>query len=138
MPFTNAAAAWNAPEEAGVPRVRDIHIPWTFCGTNIIVHIRPTYRGQAKHVAAALWGTKAAEWFYKIVIVVEEDIDFRNPGDLDWPLAYRVNAGEGDVVIYGPTNGSLLDPSTRQEERDTLTYGSGKWYRVLIDATNPR
>ena len=28
-----------------------------------------------------------------------------------------------------------LDPSTRRRDRDTDLYGTGKWNRVLIDAT---
>ena len=31
--------------------------------------------------------------------------------------------------------GSLLDPSTRLKDRDPMLYGTGKWCRVLIDAT---
>jgi hypothetical protein len=33
------------------------------------------------------------------------------------------------------TFGSALDPSTRLKFRDTNLYGTGKWCRVLIDAT---
>lgn len=77
----------------------------------------------------------SAYWSYKNVMVVEEDIDIRDYEQLDWAFAYRVNAGENDIVTFPGTFGSLLDPSTNLSERDALRYGSGKWTRVLIDAT---
>ena len=80
-------------------------------------------------------GTGSAQWFYKNVMVVEEDIDIRDREALDWALAFRVNAGRGDVAIVGPTFGSVLDPSTLPEDADAAKYGTGKWHRVLIDAT---
>ncbi|MCL5958667.1 MAG: UbiD family decarboxylase, partial [Chloroflexi bacterium] len=72
---------------------------------------------------------------YKNVMVVEEDIDIRDYEQLDWAFAFRVNAGENDLVTFPGSFGSLLDPSTNLEERDALRYGSGKWTRLLIDAT---
>ena len=86
-------------------------------------------------IPAALWGTSGSGWFYKHVMVVEEDIDVRDPQALDWAMAYRVNAGLGDITFYGPTLGSPLDPSTPPEKANMAKYGSGEWTRVLIDAT---
>jgi 4-hydroxy-3-polyprenylbenzoate decarboxylase len=46
-----------------------------------------------------------------------------------------VNAGENDIVIMPSTFGAGLDPSTRKRDRNIALFGSGKWNRVLIDAT---
>jgi len=100
-----------------------------------VVQIRKAYRGHAQQVAAALWGTSGSIWFYKNVMVVEEDIDIHDPEALDWAMAYRVNAGLGDITIYGPTLGSPLDPSTPHDKSNMAKYGSGEWHRMLIDAT---
>ncbi|MGA3306735.1 MAG: hypothetical protein ABSC26_12135, partial [Stellaceae bacterium] len=54
---------------------------------------------------------------------------------VDWAIAYRVNAGEDDIVIMPATFGLGLDPSTRKRDRNTSLFGTGKWNRVLIDAT---
>ena len=48
---------------------------------------------------------------------------------------YRVNAGENDIVIMPATFGAGLDPSTRRRDRNAALFGTGKWNRVLIDAT---
>ena len=46
-----------------------------------------------------------------------------------------MNAGENDIVIMPATFGLGLDPSTRKRDRDPTLFGTGKWHRVLIDAT---
>jgi hypothetical protein len=68
-------------------------------------------------------------------LVVEEDIDIHDPEALDWAMAYRVNAGLGDMTLFGPSLSSPLDPSTPPEKANMAKYGSGEWTRVLIDAT---
>lgn len=130
-----SAIAWNLMEDLGVSGVTDVWIPPVTSGTHIIVQIHKNYRGHAQQVASALWAWSIAQFSFKHVIVVEEDIDIRDPEHIEWAIAYRVNAGEGGIVTFGPTFGSPLDPSTRPELRNPRIYGSGKWTRVLIDAT---
>ena len=130
-----AALAWNILERSGVPGVTDVHCPPANNGTTLIIQLRQTYRGQAKQAAAAIWGSSAAHLRYKNIWVVDEDIDIHDYGALDWAFAYRVNAAEDDIVFFPGTFGSALDPSTRLKYRNTSMYGTGKWCRVLIDAT---
>lgn len=130
-----SAIAWNMLEDFGVAGVTDVWQPPVSTGTNIVVQIHKMYRGHAQQVATALWGTSFGQWFYKNVMVVEEDIDIRDPVALDWAMAFRVNAGEGQLLTFGPTFGSVLDPSTPRAQANALKYGTGKWTRVLIDAT---
>ncbi|TMA11655.1 MAG: UbiD family decarboxylase, partial [Deltaproteobacteria bacterium] len=68
-------------------------------------------------------------------IVVDEDIDIFDGEAIEWALAYRVNAGMGDISFFPGTTGSMLDPSVPVHERDSVKYGHGKWTRVLVDAT---
>jgi 4-hydroxy-3-polyprenylbenzoate decarboxylase len=130
-----AAVAWNVLTTAGVPGVTDVHCPPANNGTTLIIQLHQTYRGQAKQAAAAIWGSNSSHLRFKHVWVVDEDIDIHDYGSLDWAFAYRVNAAEDDIVFFPATFGSLLDPSTRLEERNAELFGTGKWCRVLIDAT---
>ena len=130
-----AGVAWNVLERAGVPGVTDVHCSPANNGTTVFIQLHQTYRGQAKQAAAALWGSNSAHLRYKNVWVLDEDIDIHDYGSVDWAFAYRVNAAEDDIVFFPATWGSLLDPSTRLKDRDPLLYGTGKWCRVLIDAT---
>ncbi len=130
-----AGVAWNVLERAGVPGITDVHCAPANNGTTLMIQMHQTYRGQAKQAAAAIWGSNSSHLRYKTVWVVDEDIDIRDYGALDWALAYRVNAAEDDIVFFPATWGSLLDPSTRLADRDPFLYGTGKWTRMLIDAT---
>jgi 4-hydroxy-3-polyprenylbenzoate decarboxylase len=130
-----AGVAWNVLERAGVPGVTDVHCSPANNGTTVFIQLHQTYRGQAKQAAAALWGSNSAHLRYKNVWVLDDDIDIHDYGSVDWAFAYRVNAAEDDIVFFPATWGSLLDPSTRLKDRDPLLYGTGKWCRVLIDAT---
>jgi 3-polyprenyl-4-hydroxybenzoate decarboxylase len=67
--------------------------------------------------------------------VVDDDIDIHDYAAVDWAIAFRVNAGEDDIVIMPSTFGAGLDPSVRRRDRNVALFGTGKWNRVLIDAT---
>jgi UbiD family decarboxylase len=130
-----AATAWNVLDRSGVPGVTDVWCPPVQTGINVVVQIKQSYRGQAKQVANALWGSSAAHVRYKHVTVVDDDIDIHDYAAIDWAIAHRVNAGEDDIVIMPSTFGAGLDPSTRRRDRNVMQFGTGKWNRVLIDAT---
>src|ERR1700758_1431497 len=137
-----AAIAWNILNGAGIPGIRDVYVHPITNGVNVCVKITKHYQGQPKQIAAALWGNAAAQYRYKNVIVVEEDIDPAQDEQVEWAFAHRVNAGEGGVVIFPGIFGSPIDPSTPMEDRDVAQLGTGLWNRMLIDATrswkNPR
>ena len=124
--YSWSAIAWNMLEDSGVAGVTDVWMPPVSTGINIVVQIHKQYRGHAQQVASALWGTSSAQWFFKNVMVVEEDIDIRDPVALDWAFAFRVNAGRGDVLNFGPTFGSYLDPSMPADEANPAKYATGK------------
>ena len=133
--YSWSAIAWNMLEDAGVDGVTDVWMPPVTTGCNIVVQIHKRYRGHAQQVGNALWGTSAGQWFFKNVMVVEEDIDIRDREALDWAMGFRVNAGEGQLQTFGETFGSVLDPSVAREKINIAKYGTGSWTRVLIDAT---
>ena len=130
-----AAIAWNVLNGAGIPGILDVYVPPITNGVNIRVQIKKHYQGQPKQIAAALWGNSAAQYRYKHVIVVEEDINPADDEQVEWAFAHRVNAGRGGIVIFPEIFGSPIDPSTPLEDRDVAQLGTGLWNRMLIDAT---
>src|ERR1700692_3587656 len=119
----------------GVPGITDVWCPPVQAGVNTLVQVKQSYRGVAKQVANALWGSSAAHVRYKHVTVVDDDIDIHDYAAVDWAIAFRVNAGEDDIVIMPSTFGAGLDPSVRKRDRNVAQFGTGKWNRMLIDAT---
>ena len=133
--LSSSALVWNHLEACGVPGITDVWMNLDGPFFMIYVQIRQSYRHQAKQIASAIWGMSFANWAFKNVMVVEEDIDIRDHGQLEWAFCTRVNPAMGDIVIFENHFGSVLDPSTPFEERDLIQFGSGKWARMLIDAT---
>ena len=113
-----AATAWNVLDRAGVPGITDVWCPPVQAGINLLIQMKQSYRGQAKQAANAVWGSSAAHVRYKHITVVDDDIDIHDYAAVDWAVAYRVNAGEDDVVIMPSTFGAGLDPSTRRRDRN--------------------
>ncbi|OGQ84054.1 MAG: hypothetical protein A3F90_14795 [Deltaproteobacteria bacterium RIFCSPLOWO2_12_FULL_60_19] len=128
-----SAVCWQLLDDIGVPNVTGVWIPPVTNSTNMRVQIKKIYRGHAKQVANALWGTNF--YFAKNVIVVDEDIDIYDDEAVEWALAYRTNAAMGDFAFFPGTIGANLDPSLPLADRDVYKYGAAKWTRVLMDAT---
>jgi 2,5-furandicarboxylate decarboxylase 1 len=62
----------------------------------------------------------------KQVIVVDDDVDIHNPAEVEWAVATRFQA-DRDLVIVSDSQGSKLDPSTR----------NGVGAKMGLDATKP-
>src|SRR5205823_440194 len=78
-----AAIAWNILTGAGIPGIRDVYVHPITNGVNVCVKITKHYQGQPKQIAAALWGNSAAQYRYKHVWVVEDDIDIASYEQID-------------------------------------------------------
>lgn len=81
--------------------------------------------GQGKNAGLA---ALAAHPSLKRAVVVDQDIDIRDPVAVEWAIATRVQP-DRDLVIVSGAQGSSLDPS-RDPQRETTS----KW---VIDATRP-
>ncbi|MEH6581179.1 MAG: UbiD family decarboxylase [Halioglobus sp.] len=128
------AVLMNSMEDVGVLGVTDIHLTPVTSGAHVIVQINKLYRGQAQQVASALWSRNYGLFVFKHVVVVEQDIDIRDPEAVDWAIAYRVDAGQGGLTTF-KCAGSPMDPAVNPIIRNPKKYGAGQWTRMLIDAT---
>jgi 2,5-furandicarboxylate decarboxylase 1 len=106
------------------PNVRDVHLaPGGTCRYHLYVQIRKRQEGEAKNV---MLGAFAGHYDVKHVIVVDEDVDIHNPTEVEWAVATRFQA-DRDLVIVPESQGSKLDPSTR----------NGVGAKMGLDATKP-
>ena len=127
--ITSKAAVFHTLQRAGVRGVLDVRPgPVTF------VQVKQSYNGQAKQAAAALWGSAAAEHFWKVIMVVDDDVDIYNDRAIQWALCYRVNPAT-DLFVFPATRGGVLDQTIPLSDRDDTVLGTGRWNRLLIDAT---
>jgi len=120
---------WNTLDSQGIPGVIDlIPTPWA------IIKIHKTYQGQARHLAAAIWGSRLAIYIPKTIVVVEEDVDIYNLRDVQRAIDDRTDFDK-DLIVYPMLTGSPLDPSLPPEARSELKFGTGLQKKLLIDAT---
>lgn len=133
--ITKSAYMWNNLDR-NIPGILDVWCSPITHGTDCYVSIKKTYQGQAKQVAACIWGSTGAIYSAKIVMVVDDDIDIRNLEDIQWALNYRVWDPDEDFSFFRGCPGSMLDPSVPPELKDATKFGAvGRWHRLCIDAT---
>ena len=106
------------------PNVRDVHLARGGVSRyHLYVQIAKRQEGEAKNV---MMGAFAGHYDVKHVIVVDEDVDIHNPTEVEWAVATRFQADK-DLVIVPESQGSKLDPSTR----------NGVGAKMGMDATKP-
>jgi len=120
---------WNTLEAHEIPGVLDVAT-----GPISVVKIHKTYQGQPRQIAAALWGSKFAGHPFNILMVVEEDVDIRNPMALMAAMHHKVDFNR-DLVVYPLYMGSPIDVSVPYDLRAELEYGAAVANKLLIDAT---
>jgi 2,5-furandicarboxylate decarboxylase 1 len=106
------------------PNVRDVHLArGGVCRYHLYVQITKRQEGEAKNV---MMGAFAGHYDVKHVIVVDDDVDIHNAAEVEWAVATRFQA-DRDLVIVPESQGSKLDPSTRD----------GVGAKMGLDATKP-
>jgi 3-polyprenyl-4-hydroxybenzoate decarboxylase len=92
---------WSIPEAAG----------WGMT----VVSIKQMYAGHASQVMALAAQCTAGAYFGKYVIVVDDDIDPSNVGQVLWAMATRSRPSES-IDILRETWSTFLDPSLNPPE----------------------
>jgi 4-hydroxy-3-polyprenylbenzoate decarboxylase len=107
-----------------IPELVDIHLPVEAVFHNLmIVSIRKSYPGHARKVMHAIWSLGQA-MFTKCIIVVDEDCDVQNIGEVVLRVANNIDPERDIQFTLGPIDS--LDHSSRLPN-----YGS----KMGIDAT---
>ncbi len=118
----------NALELQGVPGILDLTLSPFFA-----VKINKTYQGQAFQVASSLFGHKALNMRFKMLVVVEDDVDLNNPKSVINAINSNVDPAR-DIYIF-PTQRNLVDTAVSRKDSDSHEYGGTLGNKMLIDAT---
>lgn len=95
----------------------------------IVIAMKQRYAGEARH---AILTAIASSQRPKLVVVVDPDIDVRNPDQVEWAIAFRSQPAR-DIIIVGDLPGGTLDPSIDASLPLDRRTGSA----MGIDATFP-
>jgi 4-hydroxy-3-polyprenylbenzoate decarboxylase len=107
-----------------IPEIVDINLPVEGVFHNLmLVSIRKSYPGQARKVMSAIWSLGQA-MFTKIIVVVDEDCDVQNIGEVTLRVANNIDPERDIQFTLGPVDS--LDHASRLPN-----YGS----KMGIDAT---
>lgn len=126
------AVIWNLLEDRGVEGLKGIRSFGGGASNITVISIKQSYYGQAKQVAATLWGCSAGG---KVTVIVDDDVDISDLNKVMIAVANRVRPGEDVQLLRGFPGGSL-DPSNHPDVL-AKTLGVGNIDRLLIDATWP-
>jgi UbiD family decarboxylase len=126
-----AALVWNVLEQQDIPGILDVAV-----GSVTVIKIHKTYQGQARQVAAAIWGSRTSITMAKAILVVddENEIDIADPAQVQMALTRHLEPSRG-IVIYPLQIGPPVDPSLSADEQDEIEYGQALSSKLLIDGT---
>ncbi len=113
--------------------VRDVHLLHAGgAAAYLAISIRPQYPGQAQQVMWAAWTVDPA--LGKITVVTDDDIDVRDPFQLNWALSWRVQPHR-DIVVVPRAPAVRLDPSQAAEYVPQMDPARRLSSKLGIDAT---
>jgi 2,5-furandicarboxylate decarboxylase 1 len=105
------------------PSILDLHFtPGTF-GSHLVMAMDSDKQGEARRALTMALSMQAI----KKAVIVNGDVDIRDPLAVEWALATRFQADKDLIVIPG-LGGQVLDPSANQDYTTT---------KIGMDATHP-
>ena len=123
-----SAGIWADLQKLGVPGIKGVwSIPEAAGWGMTVVSIKQMYAGHAPQVMALAAQCTAGAYFGKYVIVVDDDIDPTNVGQVLWAMATRSRPAQS-IDILRETWSTFLDPS--QNPPEIRPWGS----KALINA----
>jgi 4-hydroxy-3-polyprenylbenzoate decarboxylase len=111
-----SAGIWADLTKLGIPGIQGVwSIPEAAGWGMTVVSIKQMYAGHAPQVMALAAQCTAGAYFGKYVIVVDEDIDPTNIGQVLWAMATRSRPAQS-IDILRETWSTFLDPSLNPPE----------------------
>jgi 4-hydroxy-3-polyprenylbenzoate decarboxylase len=134
VPFW-AGSTWDALDASEVPDVKGV---WQYGTSSFItvVAIEQRYAGHAKAAGLIAAGAKGAEYCGRWVIIVDDDVDIMDMGEVMWAVVTRAKiADDYDLIRDGYS--SVVDPAHHPEVRGTTDPRGLTTNRFIINACRP-
>lgn len=86
------------------PEIADMHMPvWGVFHNLMLIALKKSYPGHARKIMHGIWGLGQA-MFTKLIIVVDDDVDLRNYGEVTWRAANCVDYARDVEIVKGPVD----------------------------------
>jgi 4-hydroxy-3-polyprenylbenzoate decarboxylase len=133
-----AAAIWNYLEYADVPDVRGV---WCYIGGSapgggapfIVLSIKQRYHGHAQQAALAALASRAGNYHGRFIVVVDEDIDPADIGEVLWAVSTRCDP-KSAITFVDNCWSTPLDPAMPPDKKDAGDFTNS---RAIINACRP-
>ncbi len=141
MPPSESSTIRGFGREAAIRRhlldlklpIKDVHLLHAGGATGYLaISIKKQYPGQAQQVMFGAWAVDPT--LGKFTVIVDDDIDVRDPFMINWALSFRVQPQQ-DIFIAPNTAAGRLDPSQAAEEVPQLDPSRVISSKIGIDAT---
>lgn len=131
--LTTSAAVWDTIEREipSVSGVYSIYEPCQSGSTILVIAIKQSYPGHAKHAGYAALSSRAAIVTNKMVVVVDDDVNPASWDEVVYAMTSRCNPSEDIKIVEGIPSWPL-DPTISKEKREIKDYTSST---MIIDAT---
>jgi len=114
--MAKAAKVWTDLNAMGVPGIRGVWSPPEAAGWGMtVVSIKQQYAGHAAQVGALAAQCMGGAYFTKYIIVVDDDVDPTDLGDVMWAMVTR-SRPSASIDILRETWSTYLDPSLNPPE----------------------
>jgi 4-hydroxy-3-polyprenylbenzoate decarboxylase len=114
--MTKSAKVWTDLNALGVPGIRGVWSPPECAGWGAtVVSIEQRYAGHAAQTMALAAQCMGGAYFTKYVIVVDDDVDPTNLGEVFWAMCTR-SRPDKSIDILRETWSTYLDPSLNPPE----------------------
>ena len=131
LPSGSILAVWEGLEKSGVPGVKGVYSLNAGGGLITVVSMKQQYSGHARQVGRVASGLMHS--MCRMMVVVEEDIDPSNAGEVLWAIATRSDpASTFEIQTDCPS--TWLDPMMPPEKKN---QGDLRSSRALIIACRP-
>ena len=108
--YIRSANIWSAMERAGIPDVQGVWFPKQ--GRFVVtVAVKQRYSGHAKQAGYGVLATRDGGRDVRMVIVVDEDVDITNIGEVLWAMSTRWDPRTDSEVL--DVAASILNPGSR-------------------------
>jgi len=124
-----AAAIWSELEKADISGVSGV---WWYGYGIIVISMKQLHPGESRRAALVAAGSRQSD-LARFVVVVDEDIDPSNTGELLWAMSTRCEPSESIEIVRGRTVDGI-DARISPEDR---ACGNLTQSQALIDACRP-
>ncbi|VBB44882.1 Putative UbiD-like carboxylase (modular protein) [uncultured Desulfatiglans sp.] len=130
-------ASFSQQAKSRVSGLVDAWVPPSSRNYMAVLSIKKYHPGWGKTAVYQAFGIPFVAASVNFVVIVDDDIDVRDPDQIIWALSTRVDPVH-DVIIAPPTGGYVLNPAASQRERqfaETKATDIVMVSKIGIDAT---